>query len=135
MLCGLLGGDIFFMKLTQIFATALLASTTCLTQAAPIWQDFSITGLYGENYELTAEPEQSTATFEYAAKLQYGDFFVTRDNKYGSGMITSSPGFTSANTALQTHCLPPVPTIISLVVYSKPFSFFNLATIAFRKSG
>ena len=75
MLCGLLGGDIFFMKLTQIFATALLASTTCLTQAAPIWQDFSITGLYGENYELTAEPEQSTATFEYAAKLQYGDFF------------------------------------------------------------
>ena len=29
----------------------------------------------------------------------------------------------------------PVPTITSLVVYSKPFSFFNLATIAFRKSG
>ena len=30
------------------------------------------------------------------------------------------------NTALQTHCLPPVPTITSLIVYSKPFSFFNL---------
>ncbi len=89
MLCGLLGGDIFFMKLTQIFATALLASTTCLTQAAPIWQDFSITGLYGENYELTAEPEQSTATFEYAAKLQYGDFFAFADRTTSDGESTT----------------------------------------------
>ncbi len=40
------------MKLTQIFATCALASTAALTQAAPIWQDFSVTGLYGENYEL-----------------------------------------------------------------------------------
>ena len=68
------------MKLTQIFATCGLASTAALTQAAPVWQDFSVTGLYGENYELIArEDKQSTVTFEYAAKLQYGDFFAFAD--------------------------------------------------------
>ena len=68
------------MKLTQFFATCALASTAALTQAAPVWQDFSVTGLYGENYELIArEDKQSTVTFEYAAKLQYGDFFAFAD--------------------------------------------------------
>lgn len=39
-----------------------------------------MTGLYGENYELIArEDKQSTVTFEYAAKLQYGDFFAFAD--------------------------------------------------------
>ena len=38
------------MKLTQIAALCALASTAAVTQAAPIWQDFSLTGLYGENY-------------------------------------------------------------------------------------
>ena len=73
------------MKLTQIFTACALASTAALTQAAPIWQDFSVTGLYGENYELTAEPEQTTATFEYTAKLKYGDFFAFADRTESGG--------------------------------------------------
>ena len=68
------------MKITQFAAICTLASSATLAQAAPIWQDFSITGLYGKNYELIArEDEQSTITFEYAAKLKYGDFFAFAD--------------------------------------------------------
>ena len=68
------------MKLTQIAATCALAAAATFTQAAPIWQDFSITGLYGENYQLIArEDKQSTVTFEYTAKLKYGDFFAFAD--------------------------------------------------------
>ncbi|WP_372403838.1 outer membrane protein OmpK [Acinetobacter piscicola] len=68
------------MKLKHIAVIGLLTSTAVATHAAPVWQDFSITGLYGENYELIAkEDEQTTVTFEYAAKLKYGDFFAFAD--------------------------------------------------------
>ncbi len=40
------------MKLTQIAAFVALSSAAAISQAAPIWQDFSITGLYGENYSI-----------------------------------------------------------------------------------
>jgi hypothetical protein len=41
----------------------------------PIWQDFSITGLYGENYEVV-DKEETTVTLEYAAKVKYADVFL-----------------------------------------------------------
>ncbi|CAB1221675.1 outer membrane protein OmpK [Acinetobacter bouvetii] len=64
------------MKLTQLFTATVLASAAIGAHAQPIWQDFSISGLYGKDYELIArEDDQSTATFEYTAKLKYGDFF------------------------------------------------------------
>ena len=40
------------MKFTHFFAACTLASTATFTQAAPIWQDFSLTGLYVEYYEV-----------------------------------------------------------------------------------
>ena len=73
------------MKFNQVLAATVVATTTALTQAAPVWQDFSITGLYGENYEsidangIHSDVEQSTITAEYAAKLTYGDFFAFAD--------------------------------------------------------
>lgn len=72
------------MKLTQIVASCALTSAAAFTQAAPIWQDFSITGLYGENYKspfVTQNEKvgQSTITAEYAAGLKYGDFFAFAD--------------------------------------------------------
>lgn len=71
------------MKLTQIAAICTIASTATFAQAKPIWQDFSLTGLYGENYAIPAngkdDNEQSTITAEYTAKLQYGDFFAFAD--------------------------------------------------------
>lgn len=68
------------MKLIPLFTLTALSAITLSTQAAPIWQDFSVTGLYGQDYQLIArEDEQSTVTFEYAAKLKYGDFFAFAD--------------------------------------------------------
>lgn len=70
------------MKLNRVIATCALASVASLSQAAPIWQDFSISGLYGENYAFPYagdKNEQSTITFEYTAKLKYGDFFAFAD--------------------------------------------------------
>ena len=45
-------------------------------------------------------------------------------------MMTSSPADSVAMKALYSTCLPPVPTVICLVVYVRPFSRLNLATIA-----
>lgn len=68
------------MKLTQIAAFVALSSAAAISQAAPIWQDFSITGLYGENYahpvNMDDNNQQTTATVEYTAKLKYGDFLA-----------------------------------------------------------
>jgi len=74
------------MKLTQIAAFVALSSAAAISQAAPIWQDFSITGLYGENYAHPANMgdnnQQTTATVEYTAKLKYGDFFGFADRAH-----------------------------------------------------
>ncbi|PJI34888.1 outer membrane protein OmpK [Acinetobacter pseudolwoffii] len=72
------------MKLTQLAALCALATTATFTQAKPIWQDFSLTGLYGENYKVPfptqdEKIEQSTVTAEYAAGFKYGDFFAFAD--------------------------------------------------------
>ena len=64
------------MKFQQLCVAIALASCATASMAKPIWQDFSLTALYGENYELTPEDEQTTVTAEYAAKLKYGDFLV-----------------------------------------------------------
>ncbi len=70
------------MKLTQIVASCAIASTAAFTQASPIvWQDFSLTGLYGENYELGTE-DRTTLTAEYAAKLKYSDVFFFVDQQW-----------------------------------------------------
>lgn len=77
----LLGGDIL-MKLTQLVATCALASAAAFTQASPIvWQDFSLTGLYGENYEVGGTEDRTTITAEYAAKLKYSDVFFFVDQQ------------------------------------------------------
>lgn len=67
------------MKLSHIAIATTLAMTALTAQAKPIWQDFSITGLYGENYKLTPMPEQTTITAEYTAKVPYADVFAFID--------------------------------------------------------
>ena len=80
------------MKFTQLAALCALATTAVFAQAKPVWQDFSITGLYGEHYAFPGagdDNQQTTATFEYAAKLNYGDFFGFADRTHNdSGNAT-----------------------------------------------
>lgn len=73
------------MKFQQLCVAFALASCATASMAKPIWQDFSLTALYGENYELTPEDEQTTVTAEYAAKLKYGDFFGFIDRTESGG--------------------------------------------------
>ncbi len=73
------------MKFSQIAISIAFSSLAVLSHAAPVWQDFSITGLYGENYAIPGyenNNKQSTVTFEYAAKLKYGDFFAFADRTH-----------------------------------------------------
>lgn len=79
------------MKFTQIAVLCALASTAAFTQAA-VWQDFSLSALYGENYKApfaagNEKIDQSTITAEYAAGLKYGDIFAFADrtnNDFGN---------------------------------------------------
>lgn len=79
------------MKFTQIAALCALASTAAFTQAA-VWQDFSLSALYGGNYKApfaagNEKIDQSTITAEYAAGLKYGDIFAFADrtnNDFGN---------------------------------------------------
>jgi len=77
------------MKFTQVAAATLLALGAASAQAKPVWQDFSVTGLYGENYEVVDE-KQATLTVEYAAKVKYADVFFFIDRMRGSDDIKSS---------------------------------------------
>ena len=70
------------MQLKQLAATCALLSATAMVQAKPIWQDFSVTGLYGENYEVVDDKE-TTITLEYAAKVKYADVFFFMDRMRG----------------------------------------------------
>ncbi|WP_180169343.1 outer membrane protein OmpK [Acinetobacter sp. YH12021] len=69
------------MKLTHIAALCAISTAATFTQAAPIWQDFSLTALYGENYKLGTE-DRTTLTAEYAAKLKYSDVFFFVDQQW-----------------------------------------------------
>lgn len=75
------------MKVLNIVLTALALTGVSAVQAAPVWQDFSVTGLYGTNYKLVNDPsgKQTTVTFEYAAKAKYGDIFAFADRTNSKG--------------------------------------------------
>jgi nucleoside-specific outer membrane channel protein Tsx len=73
------------MNVKHLYVGAVLVASSAAVQAKPIWQDFSLSALYGENYELTSKPEQTTITAEYAAKLNYGDFFAFADRTESNG--------------------------------------------------
>ena len=88
------------MKFTQLAALCALASTAAFPQAKPVWQDFSVTGLYGENYKspfLTQDEklDQTTVTAEYAAGLKYGDFFA--------GALMSCAAIAMSSYASRSH--------------------------------
>src|SRR5471030_2425586 len=57
------------------------------------------------------------------------------ETQYGAGMMTSSPGFRVASMALKMICLPPEVTTVCDGLYSRPWSRFILATIAWRSAG
>lgn len=70
------------MKTLSQFALCALATSAISAHAAPVWQDFSVTGLYGEHYKVV-DQQQTTLTVEYAAKVKYADVFFFMDRLRG----------------------------------------------------
>ncbi|AOA59671.1 outer membrane protein OmpK [Acinetobacter larvae] len=64
-----------------LLSTVIFSATTTLS-AAPAWQDFSVTALYGEHYKVV-DPQQTTITLEYAGKAKYADVFFFLDHLKG----------------------------------------------------
>lgn len=71
------------MNVQQLTLACAIATTAAFAQAKPVWQDFSVTGLYGENYEVV-DDKQTTVTLEYAAKLKNADVFFFVDRSRGA---------------------------------------------------
>jgi len=118
------------MKLTQIFATCALASTAAFTQASPVvWQDFSLTGLYGENYEVV-DDQQTTMTVEYAAKLKYADVFFFADRMRGgddnkSTYFELSPRLSLGEVTGQKLAFGPVKDVLISTTWEANSDDFN----------
>lgn len=104
------------MKFTQLAALCALASTAVFAQAKPVWQDFSVTGLYGENYEVV-DDQQTTLTVEYAAKVKYADVFFFMDRLRGGDDVKStyfelSPRLSLSEVTGQKLAFGPVKDVL-----------------------
>ena len=104
------------MQLKQLAATCALLSATAMVQAKPIWQDFSVTGLYGENYEVV-DDQQTTLTVEYAAKVKYADVFFFMDRLRGGDDVKStyfelSPRLSLSEVTGQKLAFGPVKDVL-----------------------
>lgn len=69
------------MKHFKLLPLCLITAASAAS-AAPVWQDFSVSGLYGENYKVV-DQQQTVATLEYAAKVKYADVFFFMDRMWG----------------------------------------------------
>lgn len=105
------------MKFTHIAALCALSTAATFTQANPIvWQDFSLTGLYGENYEVGTE-DRTTLTAEYAAKLKYSDVFFFVDQQWDgndddSTYFELAPRLSLGETTGQNLSFGPVKDVL-----------------------
>ncbi|WP_180050744.1 outer membrane protein OmpK [Acinetobacter sp. YH12211] len=104
------------MKLTHIAALCAISTAAIFTQAAPIWQDSSLTALYGENYKLGTE-DRTTLTAEYAAKLKYSDVFFFVDQQWDgndddSTYFELAPRLSLGETTGQNLSFGPVKDVL-----------------------
>jgi nucleoside-specific outer membrane channel protein Tsx len=92
------------------------------TYPLPAWfkgnqsQDFSITGLYGENYEVV-DKEETTVTLEYAAKVKYADVFFFMDRMRGGDdhkvtYFELSPRFSLSEISGQSLSYGPIKDVL-----------------------
>lgn len=74
----------------SILTTAALAGSLMLAgqaAAAPmLWQNNSLTYLYGKDFKVDAGEIQQTVTFEHASGWTWGDMFLFVDNKWYNGL-------------------------------------------------
>lgn len=67
------------MKFKTLMAAIMCIATMSAVDAKPLWQDFSLTGLHGDDYKVGSE-KRDVITLEYAAGLTWGDAFFFIDH-------------------------------------------------------
>ena len=117
------------MKLTQLAALCALSSAAVFAQAKPVWQDFSLTALYGENYEVGTE-QRTTLTAEYAAKYKYSDvfFFVDQqwdDNDDASTYFELAPRLSLGEVSGQDLSFGPVKDVLIATTWEHNADYDN----------
>lgn len=66
---------------------SLLPGFSAMVQADPLlWQNNSLSYLYGKDFEVDAGEIQQTVTFEHASGWTWGDLFFFVDNKWYNGL-------------------------------------------------
>ncbi|MGI2260290.1 outer membrane protein OmpK [Shewanella sp. GXUN23E] len=63
----------------------LLAAPAAQSEELIQWWDASVTGLYGQDYDLAPSDDQTTVTFETAGAWKYGDWFAFQDVTWFNG--------------------------------------------------
>lgn len=117
------------MQFTQVTVAALFVFGAMSAQAKPLWQDFSLTGLYGENYAVL-DPKQTTVTFEYAAKVKYADVFFFVDRMRGgddakSSYFEFSPRLSLGEVSAQKLAFGPVKDVLVSATWEGREKFDN----------
>ncbi len=105
---------------TATLAAGLLGGSQAM--ASPLlWQNNSLTYLYGKNFAVDAGEIQQTLTFEHASGWTWGDVFLFVDNKWFNGLSgsdghtyygefsprASSVGATCPSARSPTYCCRP----------------------------
>lgn len=72
------------MPLSLLLAGSLLSTADVYADNPLLWQNNSLSYLYGKNFKVE-EPIQQTVTFEHASGWSWGDIFLFVDNKWFNG--------------------------------------------------
>ncbi|MGE6243360.1 outer membrane protein OmpK [Pseudomonas sp.] len=81
--------------LSLLLAGSLLSATQVHADSPLLWQNNSLSYLYGQNFKVDAGEIQQTVTFEHASGWTWGDVFLFVDNKwFNTDTLKGSDGHT-----------------------------------------
>jgi nucleoside-specific outer membrane channel protein Tsx len=109
-------------------ALLVLASSSAQAEDLVHWWDVSITGLYGNDYDLAPSDDQTTFTFETAGGWKYGDWFIFQDliiyngDNFGVTSTTYgeiSPRFSLGKISGQEMKLGPITDVSVALTYEE----------------
>lgn len=101
------------------------------SQASPlIWQDNSLSYLYGHNYKVdgTGNDIENTITFEHASGWSWGDMFLFVDNKWSAGLHGNaghsyygefSPRLSLGKVSGHSMVLGPITDVLVAATYER----------------
>lgn len=107
----------------------MLPFMTMTASAKPVWQDVSLSALYGEHYAVV-DAQQTTVTLEYAAKIPYTDVFFFMDRQRGGNDSKStyfelSPRFSLSELSGKRWAMGPIKDVLIATTWEAGNQFDN----------